>query len=136
MSIKKYHVINDQAGFQHIGVPFNYSRGIDGPLDNTSHWPSLELAKQYAKGDFKDSAAKKAAGISDDSGNFIPYVGQIITVEEGSSVVTYVIENEAGDLKKVGDNAATVELSAKLYGTAESYTDGDIGQLSAKIKEI
>jgi hypothetical protein len=95
MSIKSYDVLLSGSTFSHIGVPFNYSRGSAGPLDNTTVWTSLLSAEAYARGDFMGEGAKAAGFLSSD-GNFIPYVGQILTVKENDTYVTYVIENEAG----------------------------------------
>lgn len=44
-------VIYDRSSntFSHIGVPFNYTRGNPLPIDNSSVWPSLSAAEEYAK---------------------------------------------------------------------------------------
>ena len=75
-----------------LGFPLNFRRGNPNPLDNSSVWGSLAAAQNYAK---TDPGA---------------YVGQILTVVEDVTVdevtvktaTAYVIDNVAGDLKKVG----------------------------------
>lgn len=90
------------------------------PLEQYSIFSSFDDAKTYALN------------------NAVAYEGQIIAVTEDGKQKVYVLDssNTESGLRAVGDNAATIELSTKLYGTPESDTDGDIGQLSAEIKEI
>lgn len=134
MSIKSYDVLLSGSTFQHIGAPFNYSRGSAGPLDNTTVWTSLLSAEAYARGDFMGEGAKAAGFLSSD-GNFIPYVGQILTVKEGSTYVTYVIENEAGHLKKVGDTESLNPTIGTL-SDAISANASDISALSGIVKDL
>lgn len=77
-----------------FGLPLNIRRGNPNPLDNSSVWMSLEAAQNYAKTDP------------------IAYVGQVLTVVEFSAedvdketpvaATVYAIQNEAGDLARVG----------------------------------
>lgn len=83
----KYNLGNylDKDG---IGFPLNFRRGNPNPLDNSSVWPSLESAQNYAKGDP------------------VAYVGQILTVVEnldngGTKVSVYSIQDESGNLEEI-----------------------------------
>ena len=134
MSIKSYDVLLSGSTFQHIGAPFNYSRGSAGPLDNTTVWTSLLSAEAYARGDFMGEGAKAAGFLSSD-GNFIPYVGQILTVKEGNTYVTYVIENEAGHLKRVGDTESLNPTIGTL-SDAISANASNISALSGVVEEL
>lgn len=73
-----------------LGFPLNFRRGNPNPLDNSSVWKTLDAAKNYAE---TDPTA---------------YVGQILSVIEVdennaiTSVMAYMIEDEAGTLKEVG----------------------------------
>lgn len=75
-----------------LGFPLNFRRGNPNPLDNSSVWASLAAAENYAK---TDPTA---------------YVGQPLTVIEtvvtgdvtDTIAVMYTIQNEAGDLGRVG----------------------------------
>jgi hypothetical protein len=119
MSIKKYDVLSNEI--QHVSVPFNYTRGSAAPIDNSMHWSALSAAESYAKGEL--------------AGYGVPYVGQIITVEENSSVVTYVIENEAGHLKKVGDTESLNPTISALSNAIDVNADV-ISTLSDAIEEF
>lgn len=119
MAIKFYDVLSNDI--QHVEVPFNYTRGSAAPIDNSTHWSSLSAAEEYAKGNL--------------AGYGVPYVGQIITVEENSSVVTYVIENEAGHLKKVGDTES-LNPTIDTLSDAISANASDISALSGVVEEL
>ena len=119
MAIKFYDVLSN--GIQHVEVPFNYTRGSAAPIDNSTHWSALSAAEEYAKGNL--------------AGYGVPYVGQIITVEENSSVVTYVIENEAGHLKKVGDTES-LNPTVDTLSDAISANASDISALSGIVEEL
>ena len=82
--------------FQKVEVPFNYKRGNPGPLDKSSTWTELSAAEAYASGDPT------------------AYVGQLLVVAEGGAVNAYVIENEAGTLKRLATGGDVDELAEKL----------------------
>jgi len=93
-----------------LGFPLNFRRGNPNPLDNSSVWKSLELAKEYAK---NDPTA---------------YVGQIISVvnytsSTDSTVNVYYIEDELGTLKPVGSSSVGDESTITINenGTVSLY---------------
>lgn len=71
-----------------LGFPMNFRRGAPNPLDNSAVWASYDEAHSYAQ---TDPTA---------------YVGQVLTIVSDAdgvkSATVYVIDNAAGDLKKVG----------------------------------
>lgn len=83
-----------------LGFPLNFRRGNPNPLDNSSVWASLEAAKNYAATDP------------------VAYVGQILTVvDHVNNVVTvYAIQDEAGNLKKVGTSPVGDESTITVAG--------------------
>ncbi|MBQ8570259.1 MAG: hypothetical protein IJ444_01975 [Kiritimatiellae bacterium] len=93
-----------------LGFPLNFRRGNPNPLDNSSVWATLEAAQNYAATDP------------------VAYVGQILSVvdNENGKVDVYSIQDEAGNLKKVGtspvgdEGTITVaeDGTVSLYGVA------------------
>lgn len=83
-----------------LGFPLNFRRGNPNPLDNSSVWASLEAAKNYAATDP------------------VAYVGQILTVvDHVNNVATvYAIQDEAGNLKKVGTSPVGDESTITVAG--------------------
>ena len=85
-----------------LGFPLNFRRGNPNPLDNSSVWKTLDAAKNYAE---TDPTA---------------YVGQILSVIEVgennaiTSVMAYMIEDEAGTLKEVGSVPTGDNLSIEV----------------------
>lgn len=115
MAIKFYDVLSN--GVQHVEVPFNYTRGSAAPIDNSTHWSAISAAEKYATGEL--------------TGYGVPYVGQLITVEQNNTIVTYVIENESGNLKKVGDTESLNPTISALSNAISANID-DIAALETK----
>lgn len=90
-----------------LGFPLNFRRGNPNPLDNSSVWASLEAAKNYAKTDP------------------VAYVGQVLTVvdEAAKTATVYSIQNEDGDLLKVGSSPVGDESTITVHenGTISLY---------------
>ena len=103
--------------FQKVEVPFNYKRGNPGPLDKSSTWTSLSAAEKYAAEDPTS------------------YVGQLITVNDGTSVSAYLIDNTAGALKLLAAGSSAVEILQKLNAEiaraegADKYISSEVSTL-------
>jgi hypothetical protein len=83
-----------------IAFASTYTRANGQPLDDTSVWPSLSAAQDYAKTD-------KA------------YVGQILTVSTTSGSNVYVVSNEAGKLVELtNDNTREV---LQIFATQQGF---------------
>ena len=105
----KYN-LNNYTDKDGIGFPLNFRRGNPNPLDNSSVWDSYSSMEAYAQ---TDATA---------------YVGQVLslveTVDETTVVTVYSIQDEAGNLKRVGtfpvgdEGTITVTEDGKvsLYG--------------------
>lgn len=83
-----------------LGFPLNFRRGNPNPLDNSSVWATLEAAKNYAATDP------------------VAYVGQILTVVDhvNNIATVYAIQDEAGNLKKVGTSPIGDESTITVAG--------------------
>ena len=83
-----------------IAFASTYTRANGQPLDDTSVWPSLSAAQDYAKTD-------KA------------YVGQIITVSAADKSNVYVVSNEDGKLVELtNDNTREV---LQIFATQSGF---------------
>ena len=122
-------VIYDRSSntFSHIGVPFNYTRGNPLPIDNSSVWPSLSAAEEYAKT------------------SPVAYVGQIVTVVDQAtgtvdvykintdstlSLVAPAIKIDVDDLPLSAGNGIEITetgyINAKVSGAISTDNDENI----------
>jgi len=106
-----------------IGFPMNFRRGNPNPLDNSSVHISLEAAQTYART------------------SPIAYVGQILSVvnraNDGTlSVDVYKIDNEAGDLKRVGSHNDDLEVDIEdLRSRLTELSDTIDQKIESAVKE-
>lgn len=99
--------LNNYTNADGLGFPLNFRRGNPNPLDNSSVWASFEAAHNYAATDP------------------VAYVGQILTVvdNENNTATVYSIQDEAGNLKKVGTSLTGDESTIVVAenGTVSLY---------------
>lgn len=112
--------LNAYTSADGLGFPLNFRRGNPNPLDNSSVWASFAAAQNYAS---NDPTA---------------YVGQVLTVVDADSgtATVYVIQDEAGTLKKVIDEAAVGSLTDGYLGQADKdELEAAISAAATKAKE-
>ena len=117
---KIYDVLSNSI--QHVEVPFNYKRGNPLPLDNSTIWQALDIAKLYAA-DSLDTLKTLSAEYSMTSAqaetaitfNNTSYDGQVIVApNEAGELTQYMVKN--GVLEPIGtqkwETLAALEAAA------------------------
>lgn len=100
-------ILNDAA---YMGFPLSIKRGNPAPVDTTAVW--------YDKTELETYAASGATA----------YVGQILTLVNGSSCEAYMISNEAGTLVKLAATTASGDLAADV-----ATLQGQVADLISKV---
>lgn len=112
------YILDVKSQTSKLDWAFPFQRTGAFPLDRSVLFSSVEDATKYAKGDGSDERA--LGGTS--------YVGQIISVYDGSEVSAYIITNSRG-LMKLAATTSTGDLSADV-----AKLQSDLNTLAATVE--